>query len=129
LSGAAGPPENAAPFSVTVHHGPFLLVVATGDAMICDALGMIDLASRICDLQSYRHALFDLLSVSQHFQGPELQAIASHAAAKLSSVERVASVMQPTAETGRFCRAANEAGLSMRSFSDMREATEWLCRG
>ena len=51
------------PFSVSVHHGPYLHLVGSGDARLSDLRGLVDLAARIAADVGSRRVLADLISI------------------------------------------------------------------
>lgn len=112
------------PFTATVHHGPYLLLVATGTAKVCDVLGLIDLAARVAEVQGYQRTLFDLISVEVQLTPLDKARLGEHAAKQLAHIEKAASVVSEIyAETKR---EAKEPDLRFRTFTDLRQATNWL---
>lgn len=115
------------PFSLTVHHGrPHLLVQAGGVSTLADLCGAADLVAAVTAQAGYRRALLDLtatdpqLSFTQHLQ------LGAHVAQRLSGLERVATVVSPANRTGTSEKAAQKAGLRLRTFTDLAEAIAWL---
>src|SRR4051812_19376723 len=107
------------PFSVTVHHGPFLLIVATGDGLFCDAMGMIDLGATIAQTRKYQRILFDSIAATFRISTDEAAQLGEHLAARLVAMQRVASVVQQRSPGGVGERAALGAGLNIRTFTDL----------
>lgn len=114
------------PFTVTVHHGPFLLVVATGDGTIFDVLGMIDLAAKVVQMQNYTRVLFDSTSVDVRMSADEAALAGQHLAGALRGLEKVASVVRARSAGKAGEQAALAAGLHIKTFTDLSAATEWL---
>jgi len=112
--------------TVTAHHGPFLLMVGTGDADVCDIFGLIDMASRLAAMKPYRRVLLDLISVNVRFSPEQHRAVGTHLAVALSGAEKVAVVVNQRLRVGTGERAAVNAGLNLKTFVDLREATVWL---
>ena len=113
-------------FSVTVHHGPFLLIVALGDGMIRDVLGMIDLAARVAQMQDYRRVLFDSTSVRFHLSEEEAELSGKHVAAALFGMEKVASVVRVRSVGKVGEKAARAGGLQIGTFMELKAATDWI---
>ena len=112
-------------FTVSVHHGPFLLVVATGEGLVCDVMGMIDFAAKVADFQSYNRILFDAAGAELVLTTEEASAIGVHAAHKLNGA-KVAFVGSAPSEPGAGEKAARAAGLHISTFADLKAAMDWL---
>ena len=113
-------------FSLTVHHGPYLLLVATGEAMVCDVLGMLDMAAQAAKHQKYTRAMFDLMAVKIDFSFSDHVMIGMRAAEVLKGMERVATVVNTDFRVGTSERAAQKDGLALQTFTDLTQASEWL---
>jgi len=117
------------PFHITVHHGPtYLLVVGTGDARLCDLVGLVDMAASIARLKTYTRILFDFLAVDAQLSSADQAELVFHAAEALQGMERVASVVasDSCASVAASEEVARQRGLHLRSFSVLLAATEWL---
>lgn len=113
-------------FSVTVHHGTHLLIVADGEAKVHDVMAVIDLTARIAIEASYRRAVLDLRGVQQNFSFTEHMRIGMHAADALRELERVASVVSATQKVGVGERSAQKGGLALQAFTDIDAALAWI---
>ncbi len=114
------------PFALTVHHGPYLVVVGSGHAQLCDLLGLFDFAASLSGSCQYQRALVDLYGVEIGFSFTDHLSLGMHAAQALRRLDRVASVVHPRYRVGTSERAAQKAGLQLRTFIDRLAATEWL---
>ena len=112
-------------FTVSVHHGPFLLVVATGEGLVCDVMGMIDFAAKVADVQNNNRILFDASGAEMALTPEEGAAAGAHAARKLKGAQ-VAMVVAARPTGGAGEKAARDAGLQLSTFTDLKAATDWL---
>ena len=113
-------------YSLTVHHGPYLLLVGTGEAFVCDILGTLDMAAQVARHQNYTRVMFDLMSVEIDFSFADHTLIGMRAAEVLEGLERVATVVNADFQVGTSERAAQKQGLVLKTFSDLVKASEWL---
>lgn len=114
-------------FNVAVQHGgPYLLVVASGRAHLCDFFGLFDLAARVAQMKAHRRAIVDLLAVEPVLSFTEHLQLGAHVATALAGLDRVATVVDARFKTGTSEEAAQKHGLNLRTFVDIHEATEWL---
>ncbi len=60
------------------------------------------------------------LSFTEHLQ------LGAHAAARLAGMEKVASVVDIRFRTGTSEKAAQKAGVTLRTFTDLHAAEGWL---
>jgi hypothetical protein len=114
------------PFSLSVHHGPYLLLVATGDANLRDIAGLVDLAARIATEKGYRRVLADLISIEVRFSDEEYRQLQLSAVQTLSHLERMAYTVPACYAQGKGSPPALRGGVSVRTFSDLREACHWI---
>lgn len=117
------------PFSVTVQHGPFLLLVAIGDGAYCDALGMIDMAAAIFHEAGYERVLFDSKGATFRLSREEAAKIGQHIALRLAGARCVGTVVQQRSPGGAGEHAAQAAGLNIRTFTDLNDGFEWMREG
>lgn len=116
----------SSPFALTVNHGSYLVVVGSGHAELCDLLGLFDFAASVSGSRQYHRALIDLYDVEIGFSFTDHLSLGMHAAQALRRLERVASVVHPRYRVGTSERAAQKAGLQLRTFTDRAEAEAWL---
>jgi hypothetical protein len=115
------------PFSLTVvHQARYLLVQASGPASLGDLCGLFDLARVTAEKHRHQRALIDLLAVEIAFNFTDHVALGTHAASELGHMERVASVVNPKYRVGTSEKTAQKMGLSLRTFTDLGEATDWI---
>jgi hypothetical protein len=112
-------------FTVSVHHGPFLLVVATGEGLVGDVMGMIDFAAKVAAFQSCNRILFDTAGAEMTLTPEEATAAGAHAARKLSGAQ-VAFVVAARPTGGAGEKAARAGGLQLSTFTSLKAATDWL---
>ena len=107
MSGAPNPGA----LSLTIHHGaPHLQVDAAGPASLADLCGVADLLATICARQGY------------------LQ-LGAYVAQQLRALERVASIVPERYRTGTSEKAAQKAGLQLRTFTSLEEGLAWVRAG
>lgn len=116
-------------FTVSIHHGAYALAVATGPAMVCDMLGLLEMVGRVTTERGNDRALLDLLAVEVQFPETDHERIGIHAALVLSHLRRVAVVVSEEFRVGSGERSAVEAGLPVKTFTDLTLATEWMDEG
>jgi hypothetical protein len=114
------------PFSVSVHHGPYLLLVATGDAALDDLIGLVDLAATLSREQEYRRVLADLISINLLFSDEEYRQLQLHAVKTLFRLDRMAYTVPACYATGKPTPPALRGGVAVRTFTDLREACHWI---
>lgn len=115
-------------FSLTIHHGPYLLLVATGEAKLSDLMGLVDLAARISRDDGDRRVLADLISIKVLFSDDDFRRLQVYAAKTLSHLERVAYTVPACYIRGKEAPPGEEAGIVVRSFSELRQACDWVTR-
>lgn len=114
------------PFSVSVHHGPYLLLVAIGDATLDDLLGLVDLADRLSREKGSSRVLADLISINVLFSDEEYRELQRHAVQVLSHLERMAYTVPACYATGKPSPPALRGGVAVRTFSDLGQACQWI---
>jgi hypothetical protein len=112
-------------FSLSVHHGPFLLIVIMGPAMVCDLMGMTDLAARICNIQGYERALFDATTSRVEMTPGDREALSLHSAEVLGHLKKLAIVVDDPQRLDAE-HVARRVGLRLRMFADLDEAMTWM---
>jgi hypothetical protein len=114
------------PFSLSVHHGPYLLLVATGEARLSDLLGLVDLAKRIVEIEGHKRVLADLISITVQFSDDEFRQLQMYAAKTLSSLEQLAYTVPACYNKGKADPPITVNGVVVRSFSDLAHACAWM---
>lgn len=119
------------PFSVTVHHDrPYLLVEVGGAASLTDLCGVADLIATVAGRAGYRRGLIDLLAMDvSSLSFTNHLTLGAYVAERLSSFERVATVVTPANRKGTSEKAAQKLGLRLRTFTDLAEAVDWISAG
>jgi hypothetical protein len=115
-----------APFSVTVHHGPYLHLVATGGARLSDLLGLVDLAARVVKVEGDRRVLADLISIHVLFSDDEFRQLQLHAAKTLQQLERLAYTVPACYNEGKGDPPTLPDGVAVRSFTKLQDACDWI---
>jgi hypothetical protein len=116
--------------TLTLRHGPaFLQVDASGPASLADLCGMADLLGTVCARQGYRRALMNLLDVEIALSFTDHLQLGGHVAQQLAPLERVASVVPQRYRTGTSEKAAQKAGLQLRTFTSLQEGLAWVREG
>ena len=114
-------------FTATVHHGPdYLLVEGSGPALLTDLCGFMDLVATAADKGRYRRAVLDLLAVEIALTFTEHLHLGAHAAERLRSMERVASIVPVQNRKGTSEKAAQKLGLRLRTFTSLAEGLHWI---
>lgn len=114
-------------FNVAVNHGgPYLLVVGSGTAQLCDLMAVADVAARVAHMKQSRLVMVDLLGVEPTLSFTEHLQLGAHFAAALARIDRVASVVALRFRSGTSEKAAQKAGVNLRTFTDLSEADRWL---
>jgi len=115
------------PFTITVHHrSGYLLVRASGAALLADLYGFIDLVATIATNLGERCAVMDLTDVeivlgfTQHLQ------LGVYAADRLTYLKRVASIVSEKKRTGTSEKAAQQMGLQLKTFTALQEGLKWI---
>jgi hypothetical protein len=79
--------------------------------------------------QGYERVLFDSKGATFHLSPDEAAQVGQHIASRLAGVLRVGSVVQQRSPGGAGERAAREAGLNIRTFTDLNDGFEWMREG
>ena len=107
-------------------HEGFLLASARGPATLAEFYDAIDLAAEAARRGHHRRLLIDLRGAQQSLKFTEHLQLGARAAERLAFVERVASLVPADSRTGSSEKAAQKTGLQLRTFTDFKEALEWL---
>lgn len=114
-------------FSLRVHHDhPYLLVEGFGAARLADLAGAADLVGGIARMAGYRRALLDMQGMQPQLSFTDHLQLGAHVAGVLAALERVATVITPENRVGASEKAAQKSGLSLRTFTDLEQARQWL---
>ena len=113
-------------FSVSIHHGPYLLLVATGDGTLEDLIGLVGLAQRLSREKGYTRVLADLISINVLFSDEEYRQLQRHAVGALSHLDRMAYTVPACYATGKPPPPALRGGVAVRTFSDLGQACQWI---
>ncbi|HEY0822228.1 MAG TPA: STAS/SEC14 domain-containing protein [Ramlibacter sp.] len=106
----------------------FVRVTVSGRPEIGELLSMIHLLGVESETWDEHRVLVDLRGVQTPFSRPEQFRIGEEAAASLSHMERIASLVPPERITRVSEKAARRNGTNVRVFDDEREAIAWLVR-
>jgi hypothetical protein len=114
-------------FTATVHHQPgLLLVVGAGPALLTDLCGFMDLVGTVATRSGYHRALMNLVNVQIALSFTEHLHLGAHAADRLRSLERVASVVSLQNRKGTSEKAAQKSGLQLRTFTSLEDGMAWV---
>jgi hypothetical protein len=115
------------PFHVTVHHFPHHLQVdAGGPALFSDLCGLADLVGTIGRKGGYACAVMNLLEIEIALGFTDHLQLGAYAAQQLRHLERVASIVPQRFRTGTSEKAAQKAGLQLRTFTSLEDGLAWL---
>lgn len=114
--------------TLTVHHhrAGWLQVDAAGPASLADLCGLADLLATVCARQGYRRALMNLLGVEIALSFTDHLQLGGYVAQQLNGMDRVASVVPQRYRTGTSEKAAQKAGLQLRTFTSLEEGLDWV---
>lgn len=116
-------------FSITVHHGPYILLVAKGRANLADLHGLIELAATVTQEAHSSRALVDMMSVEFRHGDAEDRELGSHAARSLRHLSRVAFAVCSNFRQQSGARVAQDAGVELQTFDNLVHASEWISGG
>jgi hypothetical protein len=112
---------------LTVHHDqPYLVVVVSGPASLADHFGFVALISGICAATHCRRCLLDLRAVQAELAFTEYLRLGTFVGETLQHLDRIAALVPPDMPKGISVKAAQKAGVPVRSFSNIDEAKAWL---
>jgi chromosome condensin MukBEF MukE localization factor len=106
----------------------FVRVTVSGAPDIGEVLSMIHLLGVESETWEDHRLLVDLRGVRTPFSRLEQFRIGEEAAASLSHMDRIASLVPPERVTRVSEKAAQRNGTNVRVFDDEREAVGWLVR-
>lgn len=114
-------------FTVFIETGlPYLVVTATGPATLAELSGLAALMAEVAGHRRVRRVLADLGRVQPDLSFTEHLQFGAHASDMLRRLEKLAAVVPPAYLDAPSARAAQLAGLPVRTFLDLAEATAWL---
>lgn len=118
---------SAMSYDVAIEHGAqYVRVTITGRPDIGELLSMIHLVGVESETWPEHRVLFDLRGVETPFTRPEHFRMGEEAAASLSHMEKIASLVPPERGTRVSERAAQRNGANVRVFDDEGQASAWL---
>lgn len=104
----------------------YIRVTITGEPAIGQMLSLIHLLGVESETWPEDRVLVDLRQVATPFSEPEQFRIGLEAAASMSHLDRIASLVPPERVTRVSERAARRNGVNVRVFDDERAALAWL---
>jgi hypothetical protein len=113
-------------FSVTVHHGAYLLLVARGAATLSDLRCLLELTATVTRNEHYRRVLVDMMSVEFVHGAGEDRGLGHQAARSLQHLSRVAFAVCRTFRQCSGAQIALQSGLDLQVFDSLPEASEWI---
>ena len=115
------------PFTVTVDHSfDYLLVKASGPALLADLYGYMDLVASIATHVGNRCAVLDLQDVVIKLGFTDHLNLGVYASDRLRHLKRVASIVSAADRTGTSEKAAQQMGLQLKTFTSLEEGLEWI---
>lgn len=115
------------PFTITVDHDfDYLLVRASGPALLADLYGYMDLVATIATNTNKRRAALDLRDVSLSLSFTDHLNLGVYASERLRLLKRVASIVSLANRTGTSEKAAQQMGLQLKTFTSLEEGLVWL---
>lgn len=119
--------EAAMDFDVAIEDAAlYMRVAVTGEPSLGQLLSMIHLLGVESETWTVHKVLVDLRGVATPFSRPEQFRIGEEAAASLSHMERIASLVPPERVTRVSEKAARRNGSNVRVFDVEAEAIAWL---
>jgi hypothetical protein len=113
-------------FSLTVHHGSYLLIVARGAATLSDLRSLLELTATVTKSEHYGRALVDMMSVEFVHGDDEDRGLGLQAARSLQHLSRVAFAVCGTFRQDSGAQIARESGLDLQISDSLPEASEWI---
>lgn len=114
-------------FTVTVEHShEYLLVKASGVALLADLYGYMDLVATIATKMGNRRAVLDLRGTEIHLMFTDHLNLGVYASDRLRHLKRVASVVSVANRSGTSEKAAQQMGLQLKTFTSLDEGLEWI---
>ena len=119
--------ETAMNFDVAIDaRAHFVRIAVTGEPALGELLSMIHLLGVESETWDEHRVMVDLRAVRTRFSRPEQFRIGEEAAASLSHMDKIASVVPPERITRMSEKAAQRNGVNVRVFDDERAAIVWL---
>ena len=103
-----------------------LRVVATGEAVLADFIGLIDVVGVRTERTGHRRVLVNLLGVTEGLKFTDHFSLGDEVARKLGHLERVASVVPEERRTRTSEKVANAQGVRLKVFTAEADALLWL---
>lgn len=103
---------------------PYLKVVCQGDARLDDFRDLASITAVAAMAKRYNCVLLDLLAVQPHLSFTEHLRLGEHIA--FAHLERVATVVPVAEKKGTSEKAAQKAGLMLKTLVELEAADEWL---
>jgi hypothetical protein len=120
--------ETAMSFDIAIErHARHVRVTVTGRPTIGQMLSLIHLLGVESETWEQQAVLVDLRPVQTPFSREDQFRIGEEAAASLSHMDRIASVVPPDRITRISERAARRNGVNVCVFDDEQQALAWLC--
>lgn len=119
-------PAPPCPFALSVHPGPFLMVVASGRGALADVLSAVELLAAVAARDGHARALLDLTGVEIALSPIDQLTLRTHIAYALQRFERVASVVPAPYRVGGGHQGAQVGGSNIRTFAALNHAIEWV---
>jgi SpoIIAA-like len=117
-------------FDLAIDDAPqFMRVTVTGAPTLGQLLSMIHLLGVESETWQKDRVLVDLRRVVTPFDRTEQFRIGEEAAASLSHMDRIASLVPPERVTRVSEKAARRNGTNVRVFDREQEAVDWLAAG
>jgi hypothetical protein len=113
-------------FSLTVHRGSYLLLVASGVATLGDLRSLLELTATVTKKEHYGRALVDMMSVEFLHRDKEDRGLGHQAARSLQHLSRVAFAVCGTFRQESGAQIARQSGLDLQIFESLPEASEWI---
>lgn len=115
------------PFTVTVDHRfEYLLVRASGPALLVDLYGYMDLVATIATHVGKRRAVLDLQDVEINLSFTDHLNLGVYASERLRQLNRVASIVSVANRSGNSEKAARQMGLQLKTFTSLEEGLDWI---
>lgn len=114
-------------FTVSVDHSnDYLLVTASGPALLADLYGYMDLVATVAKNMGNRRAVLDLRETEVHLSFTDHLSLGVYASERLHHLTRVASVVSAANRTGTSEKAAQQMGLHLKTFTSLDEGLAWV---
>lgn len=115
------------PYTITIESTqPYLGVTAAGPAPFAESCGLAALVGELVRSQGHRRVLADLSATQPQLSFTEHLRFAALVAELLGRLERLAVVVPPGYLEAPAARAAQLAGLRVKTFLRVADATAWL---